>query len=241
MSAAPDWDLDGLLARKTVLAAEHSHTPEFASRLRNLRAWQAGRLARTYRDLSRDPRYAAAIEFFLSDVYGPQDFTARDRELARAWRLFKRSLPAAALETLANAIELEVLTTELDHAMVAVLPPRGLDETEYARAYRQVARRDARERQIDLVVGIGGSLRRLVRRRWIGIALRAAHGPARAAGFGALQDFLERGYRAFTGLADAGTLLVTIRRRETGLMEALLSNRDDPFALAATPKECDHA
>ena len=88
-----------------------------------------------------------------------------------------------------------------------------------------------RERQIDLVIEIGDALQRLVRRRWIGVALRAAHGPARAAGFGVLQDFLELGYRAFTGMEDARTLLVTIRQRELRLMETLYSNRDDPFGL----------
>lgn len=241
MKAVRRWNLDGLLARKQQLAAEHRHAPSFASRLRDLRAWQAGRLARTYRDLARDARYARAIDFFLNEVYGPQEFTARDRDLARAWHLFKVSLPAVALETLANAIELEVLTAELDHAMIAALPPRGLGEIEYARAYRQVARRDARERQIDLVVGIGTSLQRLVRRKWIGVALRAAHAPARAAGFSALQGFLERGYRAFTGLEDAGRLMVTIRYRETRLMEALLSNCDDPFIVCAPRQVGDHA
>jgi hypothetical protein len=241
MSAARNWDLDVLLARKRELATEYNQAPQFAARLQDLRIWQAGRLARTYRDLSGDPRFARAIEFFLSDVYGPQDFTNRDRDVARAWHYFRRSLPATALETLKGAIELEVLSSELDHAMVAALPSRGLGETEYAQAYRRVGRRDSRERQIDLVVQIGDRLQRIVRRKWIGVALRAAHGPARAAGFGALQDFLERGYRAFTGMDDAGRLLVTIRHRETRLMEALLSSRDNPFAAVESRKADVHA
>jgi hypothetical protein len=97
MSTAQNWDLDALLARKRDLATEYSHAPQFASRLQDLRAWQAARLARTYSDLSGDPRFARAIEFFLGDVYGPQDFTNRDRDVARAWRYFKHSLPASAL------------------------------------------------------------------------------------------------------------------------------------------------
>jgi hypothetical protein len=91
------------------------------------------------------------------------------------------------------------------------------------------------------VVEIGDRLQRIVRRKWIGVALRAAHGPARAAGFSALQDFLERGYRAFTGMDDARTLLVTIRQRESRLMEALLSNRDNPFATGESRKLDAHA
>jgi hypothetical protein len=84
-------------------------------------------------------------------------------------------------------------------------------------------------------------LHRLVRRKWVGIALHAAHAPARAAGFSALQDFLERGYRAFTGMDDARVLLVAIRDRETRIMEALLSDRDDPFAAAESRPVGVHA
>ena len=54
-------------------------------------------------------------------------------------------------------------------------------------------------------------------------ALRAAHVPAHAAGFGVLQDFLERGFAAFRNMSEAAPLLRKIRERETQLMEQLFS------------------
>jgi len=231
MNTEPAENLEQLLARKRELASHGSDAPEFASRLRELRTWQAARLARTYGDLHREPRYARGVDFFLSDLYGAQDFTSRDQDVMRAWRYLKHSLPATALEALGRAIELEVLSAELDHAMVAALPPRALSEARYAQAYRAVGRRDARQRQIDLVIGAGEDLERTVRRAWIGVLLRAAHGPAHAAGFGVLQDFLERGYESFRNMGSARKLLDAIRERETLLMEALLAGSDNPFAV----------
>jgi hypothetical protein len=216
-------DLDQLLARKRALDDRAAASPELSARLRELRAWQVVRLARTYADLSADTRYARAIEFFLTDLYGPRDFGPRDRQFARAWRYLKSTLPGAALASLEQALELEALSAELDHAMVAALPAGPLTGAGYARAYRQVGRRAVRQRQIALVVAIGEDLNRIVKHVWISAALRAAHVPARAAGFGVLQDFLERGFAAFRNMSDAGPLLNSIRERETQLMERLFS------------------
>jgi hypothetical protein len=220
---APSESLEGLLARRRVLdAARAAQTPQLAERLRALQAWQTARLAATYEDLRRHPRYTEAVQFFLSDLYGAQDFTRRDHELSRAVSPLRRTLPASLLEVLARAIELDVLTVELDQGMVAHLAQGPVTDASYAAAYRAVGRAAARQRQIDLTVGIGEDLQQLVRHRWIGVALRAAHLPARAAGFGVLQQFLEHGFAAFHRMGDAQPLLQAIRERETRLMQALL-------------------
>jgi hypothetical protein len=216
-------DLDRLLARRRDLHSRDATTAGFQARLHELRGWQAARLARTYADLHENPRYAPAVDFFLSDLYGTHDFTAREREMMRAWRYLKRSLPEAPLDALARAIELDVLTAELDHAMVATLPAGALTDPLYAQAYRSVGRRAARERQIELAIRAGEDLDRAVRHAWVGVVLKASHAPAHAAGFGVLQDFIERGYRAFKAMGSAGEFLGTIRERETALMEALFS------------------
>jgi hypothetical protein len=80
----------------------------------------------------------------------------------------------------------------------------------------------ARTRQIDLIVSVGEDLDRIVRRVWLGPLLKAAHVPAHTAGFGALQDFLERGYDAFRRMHDAERLLKVIRERETLFMDSML-------------------
>ena len=191
--------------------------------MRDLRVWQGRRLAQTYDDLRGDPRYAPAIAFFLNDLYGLVDSGPRDRQLARASPLLRHSLPGTARAVLERAIELDVLSAELDHAMVARISSGSLGGAGYAVAYRLVGRREARERQIELVLSVGADLDRIVRHAWIGSALYLWQAPARAIGFGVLHDFLDRGFDAFRNIADARTFLQTIREREVQLMEQLFA------------------
>jgi hypothetical protein len=222
--------LEELCKRKFALEAGTAATPGFAKRLRDLRMWQAGRLAETYEDLRRQPRYAAAVEFFLNDLYGPQDLSPRDKDLLRACRFFARALPGAALEILKLAVALDVLSAELDHAMAQQLGRGGLTSAAYAAAYRRVGRADERQRQIELLIGIGEALDRIVLRRWVDLTLRGARLPARMAGFGALQNFLERGFAAFRDMHGAQLLLQAIRERETRLMRVLFKGAEGRLA-----------
>lgn len=233
----PTARLDALLARKRVLESQARASGAVAARLRELRSWQAARLARTYADLQREPRYALAVQYFLGDLYGPQDFADRDRDLTRAWRYLKRALPAAALDVLGHAIELEVLTAELDQAMVAGLDAGAVTGASYAAAYRAVGQRAARARQVELVAAIGADLDRIVRHAWIALALRVAHAPAHAAGFGVLQDFLERGFAAFHRMQGAGRFLQAIRERETRVMDAIFAGGEVPLGAGTAPAE----
>jgi hypothetical protein len=224
---AAGLEIDPLMARARRCETQLLESITRQRRLRDLQSWQAQRLAHTYDDLRQQLRYQFALEFFLSDLYGPGDFSLRDRQLARAWRHLQRALPATLMEALSRAVELQVLTLELDLAMVAALPAETITASSYRVAYRVVDRRGERERQIDLIIRIGQDLDGAVRRRWVGLALRAAHLPAHAAGFGALQDFLERGYAAFQAMRGAAGLFEVVSQREHSLMAALLSGADD--------------
>ncbi len=229
MTAATDG-FEALLARIRLLESSPCQAAEYLAALRELRIWQSARLARTYQDFRADPRYAQAVEFFLTDLYGPQEFTDRNQDLRRAWRRLKRALPSAAMSVLGQAVELEVLTLELDHAMVRALGAVQVTDAPYAAAYRTVDNRAARLRQIDLIIGIGTDLDRIVSRAWLGALLHAAHVPAHAAGFGELHDFLERGYAAFRRMRGARGLLCAIRERETLFMQAMLEPAEHPRA-----------
>jgi hypothetical protein len=215
-------DLIQLLARKQLLEDRAAADPELNTRLQELRRWQANRLSQTYSDLPRGSRFIPALDFFLTDLYGPNDFARRDADLKRALTRLKRALPGTLLEVLRAAIELLVLTLELDEQMASALATGGIDANSYASAYRNVGRADDRRRQIDLIVRMGEDLGKIVGQNWIRIALRAAHVPARMGGFGALQGFLERGFRAFDRMGDPAELLTIINERETRLMNALL-------------------
>jgi hypothetical protein len=69
---------------------------------------------------------------------------------------------------------------------------------------------------------MGRELERMVRAPGIGLVLRLTHIPANVAGFGMLQDFLERGFAAFRDVRDLKRLLDAVRERETQFMDTLL-------------------
>jgi hypothetical protein len=215
-------ELNGLLERKQRLEDRAAADPKLNTRLQELRRWQANRLSQTYSDLPRQSRFIPALDFFLTDLYGPHDFTRRDADLKRALTRLQRALPGPLLELLGAAIELQVLTLDLDEQMASALATGSIDADSYAAAYRNVGRAVDRRRQIDLIVRMGKDLGKIVEQSWNRIALRAAHIPARLGGFGALQGFLERGFQAFDRLGDPAELLAIINERETRLMKALL-------------------
>jgi hypothetical protein len=203
-----------------------------------LRAWQARRLAFTHADLLASPRYRDATGFFLDDLYGAKDFSQRDAELARVIPTLTRFLPRGALETIADAVELDVLSERLDLATAVALAAdpalRGapIDDEGYARAFRAAGARTDRERQVELVEHIGRALDRLVRQPLIGGLLRAMEGPARIAGLSAMHVFLVSGFRAFRSMRGADAFLRTVIDREQALMRRIWAGEVDPIGRA---------
>ena len=220
------------LEHVALLHDERRANPRLSRALEYLGGWQALRLGQTYADLEAQPRYAAAIEFFETDLYGGADFSRRDADVARVVPILARTLPERAIATIARAMELNVLSQELDRALLARLPVADARFTvaEYCRAYRLMGNRAGRERQIQLTVEIGAALDRLVKRPLLRAALVMMRQPAKLAGMVALHDFLDRGFIAFRSMNGASEFLATILARESALMNSIFDGAVAPFA-----------
>ena len=203
-----------------------------------LRAWQARRLAFTHADLLASSRYRDATRFFLDELYGVKDFSQRDAELASVIPTLTRFLPQGALETIADAVELDALSERLDLATARVLvaDPQldgaPIDDDAYARAFRAAGARTDRERQVELVEHIGRALDRLVRQPLLGGLLGAMEGPARMAGLSAMHAFLTSGFRAFKAMKGADAFMKTVIDREQALMRRIWAGEADPIRRA---------
>ena len=202
--------------------------PDVEAARERLRAWQAVRLARTHADLLANPRMGPAATFFLTDLYGSTDLSKLAADVKRIVPVMTKFLPVAGLETVADAIELQALSEELDIAMVKALGSRirNLDATAYGRAYRNVDRRGDRERQIALIRDVGQALGRLIDQPLVTSALGLMRKPAQLAGLGELQAFLERGHDAFRKMGDTKKFLGLIVSRERKLLKALFAGDD---------------
>ena len=199
-----------------------------------LQRWQSARLTRTFADFLAKPSTAPAARFFLDDLYGDHDVSARDRDVERVLPLMRKLLPAHLIETAADAIELAWLSHAFDLRLASTmerqLPPGAtLDEAAYAAAYRAVGKPRLREHQIELILRVGATLDHAVHKPWIPRLLRASRLPAKLAGLGELQGFLERGFAAFQALRGADDFLNEIARRERETASRLRLGLPRPF------------
>ena len=220
-------DLKRFLAEARDLRLAAAADPVRGQQRDRLRAWQAARLAKTHADLLASPKFNIAATFFLSDLYGPKDFSERDTEMEKVLPIMTTMLPVSGLRTLLLAVEVDALSERFDAEMVVVLGKRldqdGLALDDYAAAYRQVGDREGRELQIRLIGETGEALDALAHKTFAGAALKLMHGPAQLAGLGALHAFLERGFNAFRSLRRADEFLETIVQRERELMVSLFT------------------
>lgn len=205
----------------------HGHTPP---RLVEVKAWQAGRLARTYPDLAANPRYAKATAFFLDDLYGAKDFSGRDQAMLRIYPVMVRTLPLGAVETAALAIEVDALSEELDRRVASCIEAGPVTEASYGRAYREAGTRAERQRQVELIDDVGKRLDALVVKPFIYATLKLMRRPAKLAGLEDLQVFLEHGFEAFRHMGGAEEFLATIAEREGRILSRLFSGHPGPFS-----------
>jgi hypothetical protein len=221
-------DLQRHLLRLKELRGKAARKP---ARLAELKRWQAERLVKSYGDFASEPRFADATAFFVDDLYGVKDFSERDQEMLRILPVMTRILPASAVDTASRAIELEALSEDLDQRTAAALGNGPITDASYGEAYRAASTPAERLRQIDLIDQVGRNLDVLVAKPFVGATLKLMRKPARVAGLGDLQDFLERGYEAFRRMKGADDFLGTLRRRETAILNRLFSGKAEPFAV----------
>ena len=217
---------------------------ELAQAILAIKQLQSRRFAASYADCTVQQRhpYAPAVHFFLTELYSARDYTERDAQFARVAGAIERMLPEKVVALAEALARLHALSETLDFAMgqhwlalTANHTPGDLASSAetYIRAWRAVGRRSDRMAQLQIVQGIGRELARLTRLPGLRTMLRLMHGPARAAGLGKLQGFLEAGFDTFAQLArkpeGVAGFLDMIEEREGRLIAELFD--DDAVAI----------
>lgn len=188
-----------------------------------LKRFQAARLARTHANLLDAPDTHDAALFFLEELYAAHDLSQRDIDLERIIPTMQRLLSYEALRTITNAIVLDALSERLDTAMARALGPE-FSAADYVRVYRTVTAQDERARQLDLVQELGESLCGLVKIPLLSVTLSVMRTPARLAGLGDLQQFLERGFNTFKKMKRPMDFVATIVERERAVSAAIYAD-----------------
>ena len=193
-----------------------------------LKLFQSQRLARSHADLLAAADSHDAAVFFFEELYGAHDLSQRDADLERIIPTMQRLLPVNALQAITEAIVLDALSERLDTQMARQLGAR-FEQADYIAAYRDATAPAERARQLDLVQALGLSLCELVRIPFLSTTLTVMRGPARLAGLGDLQQFLERGFHAFRRMKQSQRFVATIVGRERLAMERIYAGHAAPF------------
>ena len=219
------------IARVSAIRADAADKHEVHAALVAVKALQARRFSGTYADMLRSKDYGAAARFFLEDLYSDKDYSRRDAQFSRIAGALQRLFPHQVIATAVALAQLHLLSEELDWEMAAkwaLLPVNSRKSEEaarYIRFWRDIGRHNDRMRQLAVVLTVGKDLDRLTRTPGLRLMLRMMRGPARAAGLGSLQDFLETGFDTFASMSgnkrNADDFLDAIRIRETSWIERL--------------------
>jgi len=221
-----------MLARNHGLAGKIEGKDFPLQAFERLQMWQQTRLARTFDDLIQQDVYRPAVNFFLTELYGGLDFRERDQEMGKVMPVMKRFLPDRVLFIMSEAFELQAVSLEFDMEMAGFMEGlriTHLDMNRYCQIYRACGDKPGRERQILLIRKLGYELDRLVNKPLVNILVRLLRGPAHAAGFGQLQEFLESGLGSFRTLRDVRYFNETIYEREWNSMQKLFAGEALPF------------
>lgn len=198
-----------------------------------VKAYQHARFSHTYADLLGHARFGAAARFFLEDLYGPGDFTTRDEQFVRIVPALVRLFPRDIVDTVLSLGRLHALSEKLDTEMGQCAVRIGqhgqaISGPVYGQCWREVGSPARREEQIVLMLAVGAALEGYTRNPLLRHSLRLMRGPAQAAGLGALQAFLERGFDTFRAMKGASEFLQTIAQRERTLAAKLFAGEDAP-------------
>ena len=189
--------------------------------IKAVQTWQCQRLLITHQDMYQQKRFKPAVAFFINELYGPNDFSQRDQDIARLVPKMSRILPDKALQSLASALHLNKLSFELDYDIAKHIEGQPITRDSYAKAYVDCDNLAARRQQIDFTYMLGKNLADVVKMKGIKTLLFISRKPAKMAGVLALHEFLERGYKAFKHLGNVNDFIPPIINTEQDIMRQL--------------------
>jgi hypothetical protein len=213
--------------------ARRTATPWLQTQVTAVKAFQQRRFAHTYADLLLNPRWAAAVQFFLAELYGPSDFSHRDAQFARVVAAMVRLFPTDLVDTVAGLTQLHALSEGLDSTLAEALGERPLTTISYIKAWQTAGRAADREQQITLTLDMAARLDKLTRKPLLSHTLRLMRVPARTAGLADLQHFLETGFDTFRAMNGSHEFMATVDKREHAVVHLLFeadcyAPSDDP-------------
>ncbi|WP_350560717.1 FFLEELY motif protein [Psychrobacter sp. CAL346-MNA-CIBAN-0220] len=178
---------------------------ELSARLSEVQTWQRARIQRTHSEVFEQPKNQLMADYFLTQLYGGDEFKLLAEQLARILpkaKKLERLAKESALETGSMAIQAAILAIELDLHLAEWLMAQDLpvNEDTMLAAYRAVNEDDERRAQIGNLKEVCYRTDKYINSFFLQKAFALAKGTAYRHNYQPLYDFIDSGFIAMRPL-----------------------------------------
>lgn len=200
--------------------------------LNEVQTWQRARIKRTHSALFEQPKNQAMASYFLTQLYGGDEFQQLAEQLARILpkaKKLERLAKESALETGSLAIQASILAIELDLHLAQWLVAQDLpvNEENMLAAYRAVDESDARRTQINNLKEVCYRTDKYLNSFVLKKAFALAKGTAYRHNYQPLYDFINAGFVAMKPLDSVSGFIDPFCERELMIIDQVHASDND--------------
>ena len=200
-------------------ALPHHQDDNLNAKLKEVQGWQQVRIRQTHRELFEQPKNQLMADYFLTQLYGGDEFKILAEQLARILpkaKKLERLAKESALEAGSMGIQAAILAIELDLHLAQWLLAQNLpvNEENMLAAYRAIDEEKERRVQIANLKEVCYRTDKHLNSFMLKKAFALAKGTAYRYNFQPLYDFIDTGFKAMKPLKSVSDFIEPFCKRE---------------------------
>ncbi|WP_201532080.1 FFLEELY motif protein [Psychrobacter sp. LFX-11D] len=205
-------------------ALPHHEDAALNKKLNEVQSWQQARIKRTHSTLFEQPKNQLMADYFLTQLYGGDEFKVLAEQLGRILpkaKKLERLAKESSLEAGSMGIQASILAIELDLHLAQWLLEQELtvNEENMLLAYRTVDEADERRVQINNLKDVCYRTDKDLNSFMLKKAFAMAKGAAYRYNFQPLYDFIDSGFKAMKPLKSVSSFIEPFCARELEVID----------------------
>ena len=213
-------------------ALPHHEDAALNKKLNEVQSWQQARIKRTHSTLFEQPKNQLMADYFLTQLYGGDEFKVLAEQLGRILpkaKKLERLAKESSLEAGSMGIQASILAIELDLHLAQWLLEQELavNEENMLLAYRTVDEANERRVQINNLKDVCYRTDKDLNSFMLKKAFAMAKGTAYRYNFQPLYDFIDSGFKAMKPLKSVSSFIEPFCARELEVIDEVHAMDND--------------
>ncbi len=228
---------------------EFHQDPQLAERLDAIQRWQKRRMQHIHAKLFAVPEHQLMTQYFMTRLYGGPDFDVLAQQCAQVLnvaKILEGLAPDSTIKTAFQAVELTLLSIELDQSLAKLMTDDLLDDEhditandqQIIQLYLQANQAEERYRQLALLDNLGQSLDKYVHSRLIKSIFKFSKGLSSRNGLNEGYAFLDEGFVAMAPLKSAEVFIGQYTQGERAVIDLIYAGDANPFSRQVETSTC---